>query len=78
MKTLSDKGVWNTDVGGPCLGAVYWDFDVKQFIEDLKSNFTDEDGILYPKYVIVERINKLAGAELVNWKEEKWKIYIEN
>lgn len=37
----------------------------KEFIRKLKANFTDENDIKYPKYVIVQRIDKLAGDKLI-------------
>ena len=66
--TLSDKSIKNTDVGGPDLGNVYWEKDVKEFIKELKEEmkkmFVYEEKDCFD-YAVEHYINKLAGEELV-------------
>ena len=58
---LSEKRNHNTDVGGPDLGYVYWEKDVKEFIKKLEELLKGP----YPKGLILKELNKLAGDKLI-------------
>ncbi len=57
-KTLSSKRERNTCVGGPDLGNIYWEDDVREFISDLKK-IGCKKGAVYN-----DDIDKLAGDKL--------------
>ncbi len=64
-RTLSDKINWFVNEPTNPQWADINVNDVREFIRLLKSNFTDKFGVVYPKSVIVERIDKLAGEKLI-------------
>ena len=62
---LSEKSETNQDVGGPSLGNVYWEKDVKEFIRLLILGCpNNHSGINLHRCKYCRRIDKLAGKDL--------------
>jgi len=63
MKTLKDKRENNTSVGGPDLGNVYWEKDIKQAIKDLKEEMWNDVDFSFGSAILA--VNKIFGV----WEE---------